>query len=246
MKEFPMISTRYSFRHKTVTREGSIRFQTVMTASASLLIGLSAEMYWVDWGDGVVDTGQCHRYDSAGTYEVVISGMAINHLNLAHCFVKWIDLSGCPWLEYVDISFNFLIRLDVSACPYLIVLLCSRNLLRELKLGDSLQWLVYLDCSVNQLRMMEFPVACGLRYLLADSNQLKELDFLHCPDLCCVDIADNVILPAAMESVVDSLPVMEDDSEAYMLYELNPLYWQVDEEEMRRKGWGEVKSEATS
>lgn len=237
MKTIPVILPRRSWRRKTVSREGCIRFRIKVFAGTGMMIGLSAEAFWVNWGDGVSDSDLIHTYKSAGTYDVVISGLAINQLNLAHCWLQTIDLSGCPWLEYVDVSFNFLTELDISACPYLTGVLCERNLLRELQMGECLPWLFYLDCSINLLESLKFPRACALQYLVAHSNNLLNLNFRNCPDLCSVDIADNLLEPDVLHQLLDSLPVVEPDRQAWVMYGQNPLFWQVDEEQARGKGW---------
>lgn len=233
----PVILPRRSYRHKNVAREGCVRFRVEVSCATGMLIGLSAEAFRVDWGDGKADDDLMHTYDFGGSYDVVISGIAINQLNLSHCWLKSIDLSECPWLEYVDVSFNFLTRLDVSCCPNLTVLLCGHSLIRKLELGDSLPWLVYLDCSSNQLEKLKFPQTCGLQYLQADRNQLSELDFKNCPDLSCLDMADNALYPSALQRALDSLPEVSSRVPAWVVYELNPFWEDVEDEHLRKKGW---------
>ena len=237
MRTIPVILPRRSFRCKNVAREGCRRFQVEVTDATGIMIGVAANVFWIDWGDGNMDSDLMHTYEKAGAYEVVISGIDINQLNLSHCWLRSIDLSACPWLEYINVSFNFLKELDVSCCPYLTVLLCERNLLRKLKLGDNLPWLVYLDCSCNLLGQLEFPSDCGLQYLLADSNQLVCLHFRNCPYLYCADIADNIMQPPALQEALDSLPTVPAELSALVMYELNPAFWQVDEMQLLKKGW---------
>lgn len=237
MRSIPMILPRRSYRHKNVAREGCVRFRVEVMAGVGIMIGLSAEAFWVDWGDGKADSDLIHTYEATGGYDVVVSGVAINQLNLAHCWLKSIDLSECPWLEYIDVSFNFMTKLDVSYCPYLSVLLCGHGLILQLRLGNSLPWLVYLDCAWNRLELLDFPRNCGLLYLQADGNQLVCLHFQNCPDLRCVDIADNTLQPHALQKALDSLPDVSSGECAYVMYELNPSFWKVNDEQLRKRGW---------
>lgn len=243
MGTIPVILPRRSCRQKNVAREGRVRFRVEVSDLTGLFVGLSAESFWIDWGDGTVDDDLMHTYDFAGSYDVVISGSAINQLNLARCWLKSIDLSECPWLEYLDVSFNFLTKLDVMCCPYLIVLLCGHSLIRELEMGDRLPWLVYLDCSCNQLERLEFPSICGLQYLQADRNQLSNLDFRNCPELHNVDMADNAIPPLALQDALDSLPVVSPGVSAWVMYEFNPFCEELQEEQVRKKGWHCIEME---
>lgn len=237
MRTIPVILPRRSCRRKPVVREGCVRFKVSVCAGTGMLVGLSAEVFWIDWGDGKSDSDLIHTYETAGVYEVVISAIALNQLNLSRCWLKSVDLSDCPWLEHLDVSFNFLAKLDVSACPYLSVLSCSRNLLQELELGERLPELIWLDCSHNLLYELKLPRVCGLQYLMAHTNQLQGVNCRNCLDLCCVDVAGNEMRPRALEETLDSLPTLEPGVHAWVMFEQNPLFWQVDEERVRKKGW---------
>lgn len=57
--------------------------------------------------------------------------------------------------------------------------------------------------------------------------------FAECMKLCCVDIAFISLEAEALQETLDSLSMLGTGQEAWVMYELNPLYWQVDVMRMR-------------
>jgi len=233
--------SRRSLQNKKVSHHGLISFKVHVLRETGIMIGLSAVTYDIDWGDGTWDTDLIHTYEYAGIYEIKISGVEINELNISRCWVKEIDLSGCPWLESLDISFNSLSLLDVSACPYLRFLDCSHGLIRTLLSGDQVSGLIYLNCSHNLLANLDLSHWPDLYYLNAHHNELRKMKFEHCIGVRCVDIAYNALRQEELQNAIASLPVVSQEEMACILYEMNPYSYGIDEGQMERKGWkGEV------
>lgn len=237
MKIHPIILPRRAFRNKKVCSKGSIAFQVHVLDSTGIVIGLSAIAYEIDWGDGLWDSDLMHTYEKAGIYQIRIYGVEINELNISHCWVREIDVSECPWLEYLNVSYNALKKLDVSRCPYLSFLDCSVCMIQELILGDYLPWLIYLNCSRNLLKTLEFPRECNLYGVIAHHNELVKLNMRVCASIRCVDIAYNAMQFPDLRDTLESVPVVSGDEPAYIMYEMNPSSFEVDEQEIKARGW---------
>ena len=158
-------------------------------------------------------------------------------MNISHCWVREIDVSECPWLEYLNVSYNALKKLDVSRCPYLSFLDCSVCMIQELILGDYLPWLIYLNCSRNLLKTLEFPRECNLYGVIAHHNELVKLNMRVCASIRCVDIAYNAMQFPDLRDTLESVPVVSGDEPAYIMYEMNPSSFEVDEQKIKARGW---------
>lgn len=104
----------------------------------------------IDWGDGSVTNSNSHKYNSSGTYNVIIQAKNLKWFGNDYSNIHAIDFKNCNSLVVLSIGGNDLKTLDVSGMKALEYLYCYGNDLKTLDVS-GLKALEYLDCSNNEL-----------------------------------------------------------------------------------------------
>ncbi len=101
-----------------------------------------------------------------------------------------IDLSGCPWLVYVDLGQNNIKKLDVSNHKQLNYLSAYHNDLTEINVSGCYN-LVNLELEGNQLTTLSVRGLSKLQNLDANNNQLTSITFYNNGALKYLDVSYN-------------------------------------------------------
>ena len=123
-----------------------------------------------------------------------LSGLSqLEYLHLKRLdLLKFLDVSGCTALTYLDCSSNQLTSLDLSTNTALTYLSCSYNQLTSLDLSNNTA-LTYLSCSSNQLTSLDLSNNTALTTLYClDCNQLTSLDVSGCTALTVLSCAGQL------------------------------------------------------
>jgi len=122
-------------------------------------------------------------------------------------------------LMYLWCDENQLTEIDVSKNTALTEFSCYNNQLKTLDISNNTA-LDYLDCDYNQLTALDVSKNTALTGLFCDGNHLKSLDVSKNTALISLGCYDNMIKEAAMDALVNSLPLNSTDS-VHTFYVIN-------------------------
>ena len=157
---------------------------------------------------------------------------ALTSLDCGFNMITSLDVSKNTELTMLDCSFNALTSLNVSTNTALTGLYCYDNQLTSLDVSTNTA-LTMLYCDGNQLTSLDVSTNTALTGLFCYDNQLSSLDvstntaltdlFCHGNQLTSLDVSKNTLLEyleidrnqikgAAMDALVESLPVISSDN----------------------------------
>ena len=131
--------------------------------------------------------------------------------------VSSMDVESLKGIEFftaltsLDCGFNMITSLDVSKNTELTMLDCSFNALTSLNVSTNTA-LTGLFCYDNQLSSLDVSTNTALTDLFCHGNQLTSLDVSKNTLLEYLEIDRNQIKGAAMDALVESLPVISSDN----------------------------------
>lgn len=174
---------------------GEIRFSVNLSGPEEISFRVDAQEILIEWGDGETAQGSRiepfqHHYMKAGSYNGCIRGKNITDIDIPYCYLRTLNVSACPTLEFLDCSDNELTELDLRNCTDLYEIYCAKNKIQELKLSKYKK-LFYLSCSSNQLERLDLGGCTKLVTLRCQNNLLHKLDLKRCPKLMSVNIERN-------------------------------------------------------
>ena len=157
---------------------------------------------------------------------------ALTSLDCGFNMITSLDVSKNTELTMLDCSFNALTSLNVSTNTALTGLYCYDNQLTSLDVSTNTA-LTMLYCDGNKLTSLDVSTNTALTGLFCYDNQLSSLDvstntaltdlFCHGNQLTSLDVSKNTLLEyleidrnqikgAAMDALVESLPVISSDN----------------------------------
>jgi Leucine-rich repeat (LRR) protein len=172
---------------------------TMITSYRHPTFRISAEMIFIDWGDGsnnwekFIDTNfhRFHRsYTDVQPRTIKIYGEAITGLDVANNHLTELYINDNELLTKLYCPHNLLTSLDISSAPNLQVLEVSWNRLNSLKMSDNMA-LEWIDVESNQLENLDISKAADLAYLNVNKNQLVTLNVSNNPALTDLNCRNN-------------------------------------------------------
>ena len=152
-----------------------------------------------------------------------------------------IDVTGLPYLQYLDVKGNELTSLDVSKNPYLIWLRANNNSISSIDLSANTR-LEELELSRNRLSKIDLSNNTELISLAIENNSLTEIDLSANTALKLVMIGNNDI-HAFDASALTSLSRLYINGNGMTADELNDLYYLLpqraatDDDSTQQLGW---------
>ena len=221
MNTFPIMFGRRSVKIKSGDLLSAVRLKLEIKKETEICLGIFADAFIIDWGDGESGTQFEHYYEQPGYYTLKMVGAAIHALDLSKIHLKEIVFENCIWLEHLRCSQNQLRELSLDQLPELVTLDCSGNHLEELNLekNNCLHW---LDCSRNALYSLKLSPVSQLAYLYCSCNHLKELNFSMCKKLYCLDIGYNELQAQELNICFAGLHQVRGALRAGIMLEGNP------------------------
>jgi len=135
-----------------------------------------------------------------------ITGIAVNRNFDKICAL---DVSRMPGLKVLDCSKQHLTSLDVSKNRALVYLDCSNNRIDALDVSRA-NALVHLDCRENyRIGSIDLSGCKGLERLNCASNRIASLAVGSCAALQELNISYNRLDEAAINAILDMLPVRD-------------------------------------
>lgn len=236
MNTFPLMFKRRAAKIKGGELLSSVVLRLEIKEETEICLGVFADAFIVDWGDGKSGNQVKHYYDQPGCYTLKVVGAAIHALDLSKMHLQEVFFENCIWLEHLRCNQNQLKELHLAQLPELMTLDCSDNQLEKLDLqrNNCLHW---LDCSRNSLRVLSVCPGSQLVYLYCSCNQLKELDFSVCKKLFCLDIGYNNLEAQELNICFAGLPLVKGMVRPGIMLEGNPGDKMCKLDILRIKGW---------
>lgn len=195
--------------------------------------------------DGVLTDGEIAGIKKLSIYREEIQSLkgiefftALTQLRCVYNPMTSLDVSGCTKLQNLRCYGNQLTSLNVSGCHELTVLLCDQNALTEIDLSNNTELqelicetnpltsldlsknikLTALKCNYTPLTSIDVSHNTALQTLQCYGNRLTSLDVSHNPSLRAITCYRNLITGAGMDSLVNSLPTRDTNSELRVIW----------------------------
>lgn len=151
----------------------------------------------------------------------LVSGNSITDLYLPENQLTNLDVSQCPALAHLGVSYNQLTSLDLTSLPLLQSVDASYNSLAYFAVSEP-NALTHVNVDSNQLTSLQTAVMSDLENLYGASNfftaldlsaqqQLVGLDFRNNPDLSCIQVTDVAAAEANPDFYKDDTTSFSDD-----------------------------------
>lgn len=136
-----------------------------------------------------------------------------------------IDISGLPFLQYLDVKNNELSSLDITQNPRLWWLVATNNEISEIDLSNNLE-MEHIELGGNSLSALDVTMLPELNELYVSGNDLTDLDVSANTKLTRLDISNNRI-KTIDTSMLSELRTFHINGNGMNADNLNDTYYQL-------------------
>lgn len=191
--------------HHKKAKKSVVQMLTEIKGVRNIKLGIKADSFCVDWGDGINNNKMSHLYAANGSYSIKIKAENLVHLCAFACGLTGLKITRGEELRVLECGFNKLTCLSVKELECLEFLECVGNNLKKLDVRKCRQ-LKGVNCNYNHLEDLKLAGCKNILRLLCKGNRLKQLDLIGCERLERLDCSMNFLTAPVLDKLAKQVP----------------------------------------